>query len=474
MEPGEESSFDFLVLGPEVDIAAKILNERASLIVKIDLTIVETTRQLAIIETLYSEWIKWPPIKSDTELSALYFGLTSESAQNFIKITAHLNKLVEFVSENSQPITTSNCKVQYQPLSLAMITQDTANIKELFDSIAKSWTSAEIKDDLTKGNLIKHFCVTLTETMENWQDNLQEMISVLDTLGSGIFPQLLMGNYQEAKCLENTLGEKVKVLGCHKTPNAYICEIEVESPVETVSMNILFAVHYKGYHLRGEEKLQQFAVVKSNVEPKILDCDNYDFFEGDPPACKIKPVEKTCLKALLASNVKDSIKNCNFTKGTPITGQRTFSGGILVQGSEVQTKVLDQRSERLMTQDTPIIIFSSNIIILENGEKFEYEPIQNITLGTRIVRSRVTPDDIESLENKYFWENFSENFAIDDGLRYLLLTLQAISYPIIIIGILIGMKLRKRVANIEESSHLKNSRKRNFESNQILLKNIKT
>jgi len=50
-------------------------------------------------------------------------------------------------------------------------------------------------------------------------------------------------------------------------------------------------------------------------------------------------------------------------------------------------------------------------------------------------------------------------------LRYLLLTLQALSYPIIIMGIAIGIKLRRKVSALEFSTHKKVSKK-NFKANQ--------
>lgn len=471
---GEESIIDFLILGPEIDITTKFLNEEASIVVKIDLSIVEVTTQLTILETLYTEWIKWTAIKDDTSLATLYYGMTSESAQNFIRLTKHLNQIVEFVQENSKEGANFPCQFLYQPLSLAMVVQDTSNIKTIYDSITKTWTSADIKEDLTKSNLIKHFCLTLTETMESWETNLKEMLGVLDSLASKQFPQILMGRYQEIDCIKDTTGEDIKILDCYYTKAAYICDIEIESPAETVAMNLMYPIHYRELRLRGENFHQKFAVIKATLEPKILDCDNYEFFSSDTAKCKIINMDKICLQGLLASNIRDSIKYCNFTKDSPPTGLRTFSGGILVQGENVKSKVIDSGSERVLATETPILIFSDKHILLEAEENFDFAPqSENTATGIRVIRSRLTQEDLDSLENKYYWENFQENIEVDDVLRYILLLLQGLSYPIIILGMIIGIKLRKRLAGMEKSPQYQNSRKRNFESNQTLLKRIK-
>jgi len=459
----EETSFDFLIVGEEIKVSQRIVSDLATIVVIVDLDVVRMGQQIAIVEDVLKEWVDWAPVKGDTELATLFFGLTAEAAQGFVRITKLLNQIVTFIQPNPW-IPETDCTFNYTGLTLAMATTDANTIKKMYDEIVKTWTTADIKADPIKKNVIKAFCNTLTEDLELWESKLSTMLNILDSLGSNIMPQQLMGLYQEG-CIADNLGETVTVLDCLKTKIGYACKIEITHPMDILDMNLLIPVHYQDIRLRGETDHQQFAVLKETVEPKILDCDQYDFNDQTTPICEMKNVDKTCLQSLLISNVQNSIKNCNFTRETPTVGVRTYSRGILVQKKDTVTKTKEGTIERIVSSDVPIIIFSEKTVVLDhNGEKFDFAKEGQI-VGTRVVKSRLTEEDIEDLEDRVKQEEFLENLDTEDILRYLLLTLQALSYPIIIMGIAIGMKLRRKVSALEFSSHKKVSKK-NFKANQ--------
>ena len=167
------------------------------------------------------------------------------------------------------------------------------------------------------------------------------------------------------------------------------------------------------------------------------------------------------------------INKCNFTKDQADVGIRTESKGLLVQGTKVTTKVKDGTGYKILTTDTPVIVFTDQEVVLSSeGEEYKFTTVTNSS-GTKVIKSRLVEKDIERLKARYGWEIFWEDFDYEDVIRYVILCLQIIMYPVVILSIGLGIRARKNLKQLGFSSQKKNPQKQIYKKNKALLKNVR-
>ena len=181
----------------------------------------------------------------------------------------------------------------------------------------------------------------------------------------------------------------------------------------------------------------------------------------------------TCLSKLQGNSITDIINNCNFTKDETDVGIRTDSKGLLVQGIKVTAKIKDGTGYKTLTTETPVLIFTDKeVVLVKDEDEFIFPTISNSS-GTKVVKSKLTDKDKERLNARYEWEIFWENFDYEDIVRYLILVLQVVMYPVVIVSIGLGIRARKNLQQLGFSSHKKNPQKQIYKKNKMLLKNLK-
>ena len=469
---GEESIFEFLVVGEEIKVATQVRTERMSLVINIDFDVVTGKKELLDMENLLVEWLGYLPIKNDADLAKIYYGLTSEGVAQLVQVANWIDRILFFQNDLSTYQPEYTCLYNHTCLSTLIMSQNVLNTKEAFSTLKTDWTAATIKADIKQSNAIKAFTIIFSEAMENWNEEFSELMSILDSLASHEFPQALMGHYQSATCIGNVIGENIKVLECTKAKRSYICELEVEIPSTIIEMHSLIPIHYRSIRLRGSTAQQMFAKSKDTADLHVLECNHYNYFGTDVPQCKLLPFGSECLKFLLASDVKETIKNCNFTEHEPDIATHTLSKGLVVQGTDIVTKVRDTAGTKSLSKKTPIIVFSNQEVILEqDSEDFIFHLTSNQS-GTRVIQSKLTEEDEDRLEAQYRWQTYWENFETEDFLRFMLLGLQAILSPIVIVGIALGIKARRNMNRLGMLSKTK-PQKQIYKRNQMLLKQMK-
>jgi len=232
----------------------------------------------------------------------------------------------------------------------------------------------------------------------------------------------------------------------------------------------MLPVHYQDIRIRGHTVSQQFARLPTSQEVKLIDCNHYIFNSEKIPMCQIIDIEPACNAALLGTDNLKIIHNCNFTRSVPQLGIRTLSNGVLVQGSQVQAKVLDTVDYKPLTRVSPILVFSPFKILVEKDREEEiFSSTSNITT-TKLVKSRLSEAEIDKLESRYLWLSFTEDFDIEDAVRYILLVLQVILYPIAVTGIAIGIRARRRALQLLSPRNQKNVKNIYKSNRRTLLK----
>ena len=118
----------------------------------------------------------------------------------------------------------------------------------------------------------------------------------------------------------------------------------------------------------------------------------------------------------------------------------------------------------------PIAIYSPEIVTIKREEEdYVFPPAIKID-KLAIIESKLTQPDIDYLIETFDRENFWESFSIDDYIRYALILVQLIIFPIAIIGCYFTVTQRKLLAKMKENP--KRKRQENFKSNQYLLRKI--
>ena len=187
----------------------------------------------------------------------------------------------------------------------------------------------------------------------------------------------------------------------------------------------------------------------------------------------LHPLENDCYSSLLTKDIENIIKQCNFTKETPSLGTRIQSGGILVQRMGTITKVKENTDYRLLTAESPILVFTNKLIKLENEElDMVFEPL-GLAQNTRLVNSRLTSKNIENLKEKLKWEQLFEGLDTEDYTRYSALGLQGILYLIVAVIVVLTIKFRNKLKKLQLPNENRKSRKNILKSNKSLLRQSK-
>jgi hypothetical protein len=199
-------------------------------------------------------------------------------------------------------------------------------------------------------------------------------------------------------------------------------------------------------------------------ELKYLDCD--DRQSGDYAVCTENAIPDPCKSALSANNINEIINKCNFTKEEPPIGIILPHGGILIQGDKLTIK----NGEASISQKAPLAIYSPEILTVKMEEEdYVFPPAIQIEKLV-IVESKLTQKDIDYLVDTYEWEHFWNEVNTDDYIRYILLLIQIIIFPIAISGCYFTLKQRKMMKKFENNPKTKG--KENFKNNQYLLRKI--
>ena len=127
----------------------------------------------------------------------------------------------------------------------------------------------------------------------------------------------------------------------------------------------------------------------------------------------------------------------------------TSDSSILVQGNNVNTKLRRGNELRSLSNLSPIIVYSSGeIIIEEKGESYIFPGIKNFT-SDEVVFSALTEKDVKALESAFWWQNFWRSFSTSDWVDIILIIFQIITMPFTIVSFIFGYQFH----------HLKDKRK---------------
>ncbi len=110
------------------------------------------------------------------------------------------------------------------------------------------------------------------------------------------------------------------------------------------------------------------------------------------------------------------------------------------------------------------------ITVRENEEDLVYPPSINVT-NLIVVESKLRPEQIEDLISTVRWNLTLKSFQVSDYIRYTLIIIQAILFPMEIISLVYAVKQRKVIKSLLTR---KGVEKDNFKKNEkyLLMKKV--
>jgi hypothetical protein len=292
------------------------------------------------------------------------------------------------------------------------------------------------------------------------------MVTEIDTLRGGGFPETLKGHLETLQCLNSAKDEIAIVKYCNSGLNNVVCELEYRYPNKTVSFTNMAVVNYEGVELKGKSESFIYAKDPQTQKLVLLNCSQTEMVSRHVPLCEKVTNIEVCLTNLLHHDIDGSIKNCKFTFAEPKISEKLHDESILISSAEFQVS----ENGRLIFRPPPIQIYSNYEGVVSNGEdEILYQPTVSFE-KQQILTTKLTAKQIQSLIEKANWDQYVANMHWSDYIEYAALGLQIIFIPLALCGACLGCK-NQNVRKIERRvlKEHKKDLKRRLSQNQALL-----
>ena len=458
--------FDFLIDSHKFVAANTIRLEQMDILVGIDFSEVKWKSVIDQFQALLDAFPNLEFFK-DTALMENFAGLCWIGKNKFNQFHDHMTEIFRFKDEKTIDTPINTCSKTPIEIKLEDLERELLNLNNRFKAINAAWTPDEIRASVQAQGILYEFCSYYNDFSIVYEGLAEESLTALEQLSDGNYPEVLFGELiRNCNYSLNGEGERFSVIACQKTNKGYRCQIEILQSVDLKEYIRVYPVHYNSIRLKGYSDHSTFGRTLDVHGLKYLECNN--LHSGDYDVCIEYKVPEKCEKALASGTIKEVINNCNFTMEIPPVGTVLPNGGLLIQGENLD--ILNGQSA--LNQEAPIVVYSPNTITVKsNEEDYLFTPAIQVD-HLVVVESKLTKEDIENLVQAYEWDNFWDKVEVDDYIRYSLVLLQLIIFPIAIAGCYFTITQRKLLKKLQNKSQkLRGSE--NLRHNQYLLKRMK-
>jgi hypothetical protein len=462
VEPIEK--FTFLVDSNIVRVASTVRLEQFDILIGIDFSYEQWKIMLGMMDLILEEFPKFEFFK-DAELKDQFAGACLLGQDKFNQFHRHVDEILKFKNENINDTSVNLCSETPIEITYKGLERELRNLKNRYNFIKPTWTVQDVKTKSEIQGIILDFCFYFNDFAISHELLTSEMLTALEELSDNVYPEVLFGE-EIRNCTYSSKGdgEQYHVIRCERNNKGYRCQIEVTQAINLKEYIRAYPIHYEEVTLMGYEPSDIFGRTIDSRELKYLDCS--DEHSGDYAVCVERDVPDHCKSALSADNIANVIRYCNFTKEIAPIGLTLPHGGVLVQGEGVTIK----NGENSLKQVPPIVIYSPDTVTLNfDEEDYVFPPAIQINKLV-VIESRLTTAEIEKLLGEYEWQNFWEHVETDDYIRYALVLLQIIIFPMALFGCYVTLSQRKLIRKIIQTP--KHRRKENFKNNQQILRGI--
>jgi hypothetical protein len=172
-------------------------------------------------------------------------------------------------------------------------------LKAEFNHIGKTWTAADLQSDPAKYTSLYSFIESFNSIAFSWREITDRMISEMDILRMGQFPETLQGHFETQTCLKSAAHEFIKVRACYNGKINFLCELEYRFPNTTVQYIKMKPLNYNGVELAGATENLIYAKDGQTQKIALLNCSHNEYVNEKVPLCsKIENMDK-CLTKLI-------------------------------------------------------------------------------------------------------------------------------------------------------------------------------
>ena len=458
--------FSFLFDGKPFEVTSKVSLENFDLYIKVDFNLIQFKEVVADFNGIVGEWPNMPFFNNDADLKLEYISLCYEGQRAYTRLENNIQQILKF-KNNEDDVSVNLCTYTSHELKLTDFERGIMNLRNRYSQVKTDWSPDQIKNDLGKRNTLVLFCKQFAEFTSIWDDYSGSVLGVLQELSDSLYPELLVSQF-DRNCSGAIPGEgeAFTVTACKASKTGYRCQIEVAKATETREYIRTWPVHYDDVHITGENPKQIFAKDMETGEIQLLDCTV--IVSPDFPSCIVEEIEPKCKLGLSLDNFDEILNSCNFALGEPELTTPLAYGGVFIQGdSQVQVTNGETRIPKI----PPMALYSPlPITVRENEEDLVYPPSINVT-NLIVVETKLRPEQIEDLISTVRWNLTLKSFQISDYIRYTLIAIQAILFPMAIISLVYAVKQRKVIKNLLTK---KGVEKDNFKRNEkyLLMKKV--
>jgi hypothetical protein len=430
-----------------------------------DITTVKT--ELVTIRAIQKKFLELK-IWDKEEVKKEYFGSIDDAAKRFITATTCLGQsLIMGTQDTAEAKPIEGCIYRYPTPSENSIKEGMRLLNAKDKAILPTWTGEEFIADKAKRQLLEEFIFQYNSLSFDWEKQMCDMVSGIDLLRGGTFPEHMVGQLETEKCVGMTADEEILVNKCKLGSGFFYCNIDFALPKTTQEVMILVLLNYLGYQLKLPNNT---TLVKEphGTKLQLLQCSHKLVWESiKTPLCKIRDGMEgydSCLKALTKEDTEHILSICSFTQKDPKPVFKLGNGGLLIQDTECV--VTDNGN--VVYQPVPFVIFSNKEIQVSLHEEKLIFPATNS--GTpRILTSRLSKIDINMIRIRGASTDFWEIFSIWDYDEYIMFGLDIILIPFLIYAVVLGVRSRQMVMNLISKAK-KAKKKQNFNENRSLLR----
>jgi hypothetical protein len=139
----------------------------------------------------------------------------------------------------------------------------------------------------------------------------------------------------------------------------------------------------------------------------------------------------------------------------------------LVQGENLEIS----RGDKPIPQSPPLAIYSPEILTIKSEEEDYVFPPAIQVEELIVVESSLLKEEILYLHSRYAWNQMWEHFRIEDYIRYTLVLLQLIIFPVAISGCYFTLKQRKILDRLKRHKP-KGKKKENYKNTKYFLEKM--
>jgi hypothetical protein len=449
-----------------IQISMALDSVRLSLVVIMNSSETMRKEPFMRVRQVKNTWQNYDIFKN-TGPMALEFKNGLDMAEADFKLAGEASKYLFSLLRNDQSIQPkTDCLLNLNLLNWAEFESDSLQLMLLQEKISAS-TPQEVTQNYDKMyNLLGLY----RETALSWREKTTELLEHWSLLSNLVFPQDLYDQLGGAACLKDSKSELIKVLMCEAGTDIFICELEINQPIQTSWFTHMKPIKYNGLILSGLNP--DILYVKDRISNQVssLYCPEEQPISvpANAPFCEQYTLNAICEHYLNTKDLGGAITNCYFreAKGKSLA-IRTIDDSVLILDSTAKI-IVDGRP---IFEPVPLRVYANTSIILVLGKgEIKYVSTSKIA-KTQIIKSKITGPELIRMQWNAYWLKTGEAIQAWDLLDIFLLILELLTVPFLLTNLICNLQNRKQIERARNAKQTKKRRRKsNFAENRELLR----